>query len=101
MHRFYTKLGTLRDHRAGVEPEGILADWKKYMEKLEKEQFSADLWVRIGLAAKKWRIYGVALRALERGNGTVRHLVRDIYEVEHRLSLDRSLLRILEQDPKD
>jgi hypothetical protein len=40
VNRFYIKLGGLRDHKAGVDPEGILADWKKYMEKLEKEPYT-------------------------------------------------------------
>jgi hypothetical protein len=34
------KLGALRDNRAGVFPEGILADWKRYMEKLEREPYT-------------------------------------------------------------
>jgi hypothetical protein len=38
--RFYIKLEALRDNRAGVLPEGILVDWKKYMEKLEKEPYT-------------------------------------------------------------
>lgn len=72
-----------------IDMESSLLD----MERLEEEQFSSDMWVRIGLAAKAWRIYGVALRALKRGNGTVRHLVREISEIERRLSIDRSLLK--------
>jgi hypothetical protein len=40
VNRFYLKLAALRDNRAGVEPEGVLADWKKYMEKLEREPYT-------------------------------------------------------------
>ena len=38
--KFYIKLGGIRDNRAGLEPEEVLTDWKKYMEKLEKEPYT-------------------------------------------------------------
>ena len=38
--RFYLKLSGVRDNRPGVEPEDVLNDWKKYMEKLEKEPYT-------------------------------------------------------------
>ena len=37
---FYLKLSGVRDNRPGVEPEDVLNDWKKYMEKLEKEPYT-------------------------------------------------------------
>jgi hypothetical protein len=40
VNRFYLKLGALRDNRAGIDPEEILAEWKKYMEKLEQEPYT-------------------------------------------------------------
>ena len=40
VNKFYLKLGALRDNRAGVDPEDILGDWKKYMEKLEREPYT-------------------------------------------------------------
>ncbi len=40
VNRFYLKLGALRDNRAGIDPEEILGDWKKYMEKLEREPYT-------------------------------------------------------------
>ena len=40
VNKFYLKLEALRDNRAGVDPEDILGDWKKYMEKLEMEPYT-------------------------------------------------------------
>ena len=40
INKFYLKLGALRDNRAGIDPEEILGDWKKYMEKLEREPYT-------------------------------------------------------------
>lgn len=40
VNRFYLKLGELRDNRAGIDPEEILGEWKKYMEKLEREPYT-------------------------------------------------------------
>jgi hypothetical protein len=40
VNRFYLKLGALRDNRAGIDPEEILGEWKKYMEKLEREPYT-------------------------------------------------------------
>jgi hypothetical protein len=40
INRFYLKLGALRDKRAGIDPEEILGEWKKYMEKLEREPYT-------------------------------------------------------------
>lgn len=40
LNKFNLKLGALRDNRAGIDPEVILGDWKKYMEKLEKEPYT-------------------------------------------------------------
>jgi hypothetical protein len=38
--RFHIKLGGIRDNRLGLEPEDVLVNWKKYMEKLEKEPYT-------------------------------------------------------------
>ena len=38
--KFYFKLGAFKENRAGLEPEELLSDWKKYMEKLEKEPYT-------------------------------------------------------------
>lgn len=40
VNKFYLKLGALRDSKAGIDPEEILGDWKKYMEKLEREPYT-------------------------------------------------------------
>ena len=40
VNRFYQQLGRLRDNQAGIDPEIILGDWKKYMEKLEREPYT-------------------------------------------------------------
>jgi len=68
LNRFYVKLGALRDHRAGIEPEGILADWKKYMEKLEKEPYTK-------LTTKEL----IALHADQRLKDNLRSIDRYIY----------------------
>ena len=38
--RFYEKIGGLKGQRIGLEPEEVLNDWKKYMERLEKEPYT-------------------------------------------------------------
>ncbi len=38
--RFYDRLGRLRNGQAGIEPEDVLSEWKKYMEKLENEPYT-------------------------------------------------------------
>lgn len=38
--RFYLKLGAVRDGSAGIDPEDVLGEWKKYMEKLEREPYT-------------------------------------------------------------
>jgi hypothetical protein len=38
--KFYLKLGMLRNYNSGSEPEQVLLDWKKYMERLEKEPYT-------------------------------------------------------------
>lgn len=40
VNRFYHQIGILARGQAGVFPEDLLADWKKYMEKLEKEPYT-------------------------------------------------------------
>lgn len=40
VRKYFFKLGALKDQRAGVEPEELLTDWKKYMEKLEREPYT-------------------------------------------------------------
>jgi hypothetical protein len=40
VNRFYHQIGVLARGQAGVIPENLLADWKKYMEKLEKEPYT-------------------------------------------------------------
>ena len=38
--RFYSRIGDLKDQLIGLEPETVLNDWKKYMERLEKEPYT-------------------------------------------------------------
>lgn len=40
VRKFYLSLAGVRDNRPGVEAEDVLAVWKKYMEKLEKEPYT-------------------------------------------------------------
>jgi hypothetical protein len=40
VNRFYHQIGVLGRGQAGVFPEHLLADWKKYMETLEKEPYT-------------------------------------------------------------
>lgn len=40
INRFYSILGSLKDNMIGAEPEFVLLEWKKYMEKLEKEPYT-------------------------------------------------------------
>lgn len=40
LEKFYNELRGLRDGRAGAEPEIVLSEWKKYMEKIEKEPYT-------------------------------------------------------------
>jgi hypothetical protein len=68
INRFYIKLGALRDHQAGIEPEEILGVWKKYMEKLEKEPYTK-------LTSKEL----IALHADQRLKDNLRSIDRYIY----------------------
>jgi len=40
IRRFHLKLAAVRDGSAGIDPEDVLSEWKKYMEKLEREPYT-------------------------------------------------------------
>jgi hypothetical protein len=40
IHHFYYQIGSLARGQAGIFPEHLLSEWKKYMEKLEKEPYT-------------------------------------------------------------
>lgn len=40
INSFYSILGSLKDNKIGTDPELAILEWKKYMEKLEKEPYT-------------------------------------------------------------
>jgi hypothetical protein len=85
INRFYLRLSGIRDNRPGVEPEEILTEWKRYMEKLEIEPYTK-------LTTKEL----ISLHADQRLKDNLRSIDRYIYGAIKEKPLHENFEKLLE-----